>query len=128
MGAIRGILVSAVLVLVAGCASTGLNQSGLMIDGIEIVNSSSSDIEGFRLEVPRSGAVVSTNRILEGRSFLNGVEPFPYQGNAVSLHWLQDGQKYTVDGLKLREVVDADAPVTVVVELHDFGGLNAYVR
>jgi len=128
MEALRYILLSSVLVFMAGCASTGLNQSGLMIDGIEIVNSSSSDIEGFCLEVPRSRAVVSTNRILKGRSFLNGVEPFPYKGNAVSLHWLQDGQQYKVDGLKLRDKVEADAPITVVIELHNFGGLQAYAR
>ena len=114
--------------VLSACNSTGLGGHGLQIDGIEIVNRSSTDIESFLLSVPRDGVTVSMNKILKGRTSMNGVNPFPYHHNRVSVRWFQDGVKHTMDELTLREEVESLEPVIVVIELHDDGLVVAYAR
>ncbi|WP_233246164.1 hypothetical protein [Coraliomargarita sinensis] len=107
--------------LLAACAATNPGGHAPSIDGIEIVNRSSSDIESFRLAVPRDGIVVTANRLAQGSRSLNKVEPFRYRHNNANLRWFQDGVKYTMEGLKLDHEVESADAMTVVIELGDKG-------
>jgi len=128
MNYLRGFPVVVMLCMLGACSTTSVSSHRLQIDGIEIVNLSSSDIESFQLTVPRDGIVITANKLREGSRSLNGVEPFPYRRNTVSLRWFQDGVKHTMDGLKLSEEVESAEAVTVVVELHDDGRIVTYKR
>ena len=114
--------------LIGGCATTDLRDHRFLIEGIEIANRSSSDIESFLLAVPCDGVVVTANKLSQGSRSLNKVKPFPYRRNAVDLRWFQNGVKHTMEGLHLSEEVGSSEPVTVVVELHDDGRVVAYKR
>jgi len=114
--------------LLGACGTTDLGGDRLLINGIEIVNRSSSDIESFRLAVPRDGVVVTANRLSQGSSSLNKVESFRYRQNKVKLRWFQDGVQYTMEGLKLDHEVESADAMTVVVELGDEGEVVTYRR
>ena len=118
---------AALLIALSGCSTVERSGgNGLTINRIQVVNQSATNIDDFRLEVPKTGGVVATNRILRGREFSNGVPPFAYRGNTVTIRWKQDGRPYSAGAIKAAEPVDPGQPVTAVIAIRDRGRFSVY--
>lgn len=127
MKTFRFILLSISILLLGACTSIRESESQrLMIDTIKVVNASHSDVSDFRLEVPKNGGVVATNRILAGREFSNGVEPFPYLGNQVTLKWTQFGKEQSLDVFRIDELPSKKDVASVVILFKEQGGLDIF--
>jgi|GEM_PF-3311069 len=119
----RLLLLSFLVLALSGCASLRTTDSqSLLIDRIKVVNQTRSNVDDFRLEVPTTGGLVASNRILPGREFSNGVAPFPYQGNDVILKWTQFGKAQSVRVLKIATPPPADGVAAVVILFREQGG------
>ena len=123
MKSCRLLLLSFLVLALGGCAGLRTTDSQpLLIDTIKVVNQTRSSVDNFRLEVPATGGVVATNRILPGRAFSNGVEPFPYQGNGVVLKWTQAGKVQTASVLGLAPPPPENGVAAAVILFREQGG------
>lgn len=127
MKSIHFILLPLVALLFGACSTISSSDSkALRINMIKVVNQSRVDVDDFRLDVPATGAVVATNRILVGREFSNGFTPFVYKGNTAVIRWEQDGQSFVRDFPRLDTSQLKDTVIAIVLIIGDRGDLTAH--
>jgi hypothetical protein len=108
----------------AACATTAPRYT---IDGLALLNRTGVVVHEVRLAVPATGGVVACGQILEQAGCATTFPAREYQGNPVTVSWMQGGRSYRQAAVvfELAPGVVAGEPLTALVELARGGGVRA---
>jgi len=97
------------------------------VDGLALLNRTGVVVHEVRLAVPATGGVVACGQILVQAGCATTFPAREYQGNPVTVSWMQGGRSYRQAGVvfELAPGVVAGEPLTALVELARGGGVRA---
>jgi hypothetical protein len=116
------LMIITICLLLGGCGQV-LQREPVEIGGLVIRNDTLGPVYDVKLKVEKTRAVVTCNMILPEGNFATQFPLKRYQGNAVDVFWVQNGQPFMARNLHadVPEELDINRPAAAAVIIQGMG-------
>jgi len=107
------------LLFLVSC-TTAETKKELIFNALVLENNSGSDLENVRIEARKTGAFAACGVILTGTACSTNFRSKVYQGNAIHLSWLLNGQEQHIGPLFVLppDIISTDLPARIVIRFN----------